>query len=1717
MAKGVTKKKNRKLRRQIRKTIGALLMVSAITVAAVPVPDISANPTVGSDKEPIKVAVTSTEGEVKPADATDGYASVVPYVKDAPTDKDKIIYTSGDGKFKFAFIRNVGAVLLDYQDSQSETTLTIPNQLEAYRSYANNYQDAAYYCLVSSNNELLGYKLQNEPLVDEATGQLKFMTSGREDLGITAEIEVLRNQVEPSGDKWIYKYNKREYKLDDDGNQTTEIITTPAECEAVQMYGDRYYPCFYNTRQTWEKFNDEDLYYLPIVNGADQYGDWEKAGANTDHWRIRADVAYVGAEKINTVNSGSGWELGAVRNAMGDGVFKNAFWIRDLKIEAVLRGVADYAFYDCSQLNRVEFKAGLESLGNGAFANCQALTEVIMPDCRAIGKDAFYNCTALRNIDMPSGTLTHLGDCAFEGCTSLESINFHRPGGEPVPLQKIGNHTFWGCTALASMEFPNGYFEENPLDIDMFYGCTSLQYIKAPDTDSGANIDFDTHHKDNGAYTRCTGNTWESFRNTVPESFYVEGPVRSDIHTTANNNSLTYKYPNEQLYEKVVYEHDAVKDKGNLDGRSAKVFYKVRVDGNNVGRLEEFGILNYDGTTGTENLSHPDIITIPEKVGTFGISAIEEGSFNNNCDLVKVTVPASVTSIGANAFKGCHELETVIFTDTTQIQSIGADAFRTQETLSGVCKHTLYPGTYGSDDDIPLSKKDECNPGDAVPKPKLYFVGTMLDANNNDTETFKYATNGTTSISHRNSDDIWITCHSGWPTNMEVQYNYDPGTQTGESQLVGYPRFEDLSGNTTAWATDLPYVTKSDDITYYANMIQRAIDYSRGIEVSPPITPEEQAFLAATLNPVIPASIDSIKPGLFSGYNSNGYQTDWEGYYRDEEGNIFDPKGQPAPSYDFKPIPTDTEIKTITINGVKEIEPYTFKNCIGLTEASIIGSEQVGDYAFEDCEQLARATVGGNLQDTGKRPFKGCKNLMEINCLAANFSYGNGILYRTTAEGKEIVECLENRGMTSGGTGSYNVGPDELSGVSSIKPEAFADCKDITQVDLSKTTIPYLMEGSFKNTAMNSIILPGALRRIEEGAFQNGEAKRLMVYFKGNGNVIIVEDAFAYLDEDGNQDPKKQQEVIFQCLEGTIPYDYAKDYDYIITRNDEVYQEYEVVFWNPIEFPSKDHAVPIEGSRQMVRSGEAAVAPDTEGLKCNNEELVFVGWDTDFSSVTKDLDIYATYGSPEYTVTFIDGFDGATLKTEKVKYGGSATPPTEEELPEHPGYIFMGWDKPHYNITADTTIVAKFVDGSGDINRFKVSFYLTDEDTDPWWETYASDGQVIMAPMPPAREGYTFVKWLWAPASSATGVKQDTSVYAQWTTGSGTNPNPSPSGGGTNPNPSPSGGGNGGNNGGNGSNGSPSPSTSPSASPTATPSSGSDVVKYTVSVSGGSGSGSYPAGTVVAINAYYMGEGQQFDKWTSSTAGVGFANPNASSTTFTMPATNVAVTATYKTGGSGSANTNTSGGGGGNGGGGNTVTGSASGNNGTVVDVTRPGISNTNVAGATVSGATDNFVVKVTEDQAATDAATGALQARFGDLSRIKYFPMDISLYDSTGRTKIADTSGISVNLTLPLPDELIQYAGNNKMAAISGGALEDLNARFTTVGGVPCINFTATHFSPYVLYVDTANLTEATIDATPKTGDPIHPKWFLALGMACISLILFFKRDKVAVKTKAA
>ena len=173
---------------------------------------------------------------------------------------------------------------------------------------------------------------------------------------------------------------------------------------------------------------------------------------------------------------------------------------------------------------------------------------------------------------------------------------------------------------------------------------------------------------------------------------------------------------------------------------------------------------------------------------------------------------------------------------------------------------------------------------------------------------------------------------------------------------------------------------------------------------------------------------------------------------------------------------------------------------------------------------------------------------------------------------------------------------------------------------------------------------------------------------------------------------------------------------------------------------------------------------------------------------------------------------------------------------------------------------------------------------------------------------------------------------------------------------------------------------------------------------------------------------------------------------------------------------------------------------------------------AKVNGSSDNYVVKISETQEAEDRAKEALGKEFGSLENIKYLPMDISLYDSTGTNKISPVpDGVTVSVTIPIPDDLAIYGGNNKIGSTEGGTLEKMAPKFTVINSVPCMTFTASHFSPYVVYVDTANLTAAgTLDQTPQTADPIHPKWFLVTGLIAAALFMFLKRDPEDVITAA-
>ncbi len=363
---------------------------------------------------------------------------------------------------------------------------------------------------------------------------------------------------------------------------------------------------------------------------------------------------------------------------------------------------------------------------------------------------------------------------------------------------------------------------------------------------------------------------------------------------------------------------------------------------------------------------------------------------------------------------------------------------------------------------------------------------------------------------------------------------------------------------------------------------------------------------------------------------------------------------------------------------------------------------------------------------------------------------------------------------------------------------------------------------------------------------------------------------------------------------------------------------------------------------------------------------------------------------------------------------------------------------------------------------------------------YVENGGMAVPPTVPKRKGFTNTGW----SGDYKGVTKDLLLIAQYKADANAS---NGSGGGSST--------------GTGTSGSGSSSSGSGSSDAAS----SDI--NTVTVINGTGSGTYKKGDKVTITANGPALGQTFDKWVTSSLNVAMANVLSNTTTFTMPDNAVVVTATFKSDGTrpstGGTTTTVSG---------NTTTGTATGTaanaSGNVVRVNKAGISNTNLASAVVNGSSDKFMVVISDSAEATAAIEAALQAQYGDrFPALRYVAMDISLYDATGTAKIENTQGLSVDITIPIPDALIQYGGNNRAISVANGALEHLGTRFTAIGGVPCMSFTATHFSPYGAYVDTENLT-ASMDMTPKTGDGIHPKWFLAVGLMCASIVLFLKKD---------
>lgn len=1301
-----------------------------------------------------------------------------------------------------------------------------------------------------------------------------------------------------------------------------------------------------------------------------------------------------------------------------------------------------------------------DSTETGVFSKAaNVVTLRTSSELLGIGKNAFRNCSSLSGIELSNGTMT-IHNYAFADCINMQSANIDLRAA----VQIIGEHAFLNCKALRSFTMP---IAVQKLGDGAFEGCTGLKTMTLTSDDYNVALQEIGDHvfKDCQSLERLTIPEGVKQNNSQDLRLSLIQGCTGLKSVTTTDRSLTF----------------AETDSFSFNGFLATVSDEFYFAGYSSSSLHDTAT---EYSVAFKYLDSPYLYEkVVEEINDSGVGTGKRITYRvdedsnlkefvmdpgvENVDIPRSIGPYKILSIGSDSFRNNCYLKKI--TIPSSIVSIEDYAFQGCHNLKDVIYEqpinltTIGTGAFDTQI-VQTGKLCDATGGsrtcadvvNEVSTPVLTFTGSI----DPDSVPFSYAMDPANNINRGTQKRTYITFFSGWPTNLTVQYNPD----TNLNELINYPSFSDLLSRDLNVA-NYPYLT-TDQI----NAAEEAVAaYQSGGD----ITQDQSDIINSALNVVLPKGIEGVKEGIFSG--------------KDEKGDAVDTGN------------ADNDIQSIRMEGVSNVPAYAFYGCQGLQSVIMRSSgnedgDRVGDYAFGNCDDLTNVTMSDHVVGLGLRPFKECDKLTYVNFEdSPYFVCDNGIIYGLE-NGKRVrvVECLETRGN---GIGTSTVSNKEMEGIESIQDEAFMDCTGIGDVNLEESRIKDVPVSCFENaTKLFSVELPDGAENIKEFAFRNS----------GLG-AITIPDSVTYIDPQAfaNSDGSVIPNVEVTCAENSTAEKVANNYSpYGWKVSDtRLLPTYVVMF-----FDSAENGTVLD--QQRVRQGDDAVAPEAPVKEGYN----FTGWRPEYTNVSRDLSVYPYYDQAVYVVRFFDWDRTTVIQTQRVLYGEDAFAPAAPELE---GFRFTGWSTSYTNVTEDTDVYPNYeVDttggsssggsgtgsggssvsgngsGSGSSSGssgtttsdgktlYTVTFYNYDQTVVS--QQMVESGKSATTPVSPTRPQYRFTGWM----PSYDNVTKDLDVYAQFekktTRGTSTSTSDSASG------------------------------TSDSSGSTGSGSSGTKTAKtYVVTVENGSGSGSYTPGSTVSITAFDFA-GRTFTNWAASSTDFLINDVTATTATFTMPEHAVNVVAKYTT------TTTSTGRVAGASASGNTTTVRRTINNGTRVDITKSGISNRDVASASVSGSSDNFVVKISDDESAKALVEQALLAEYGNLDNIKYFAMDISLYDSTGQNKINNTDGLSVTVTMPIPDALVPYAGNNKTASVLNGKLDKLTPRFTTIDGVPCVSFVAKHFSPYTVYVDTANLTAGTYDSTPKTGDPIHPKWFLAIGLAILSVLMFGagrERKKIVIE----
>ncbi len=211
--------------------------------------------------------------------------------------------------------------------------------------------------------------------------------------------------------------------------------------------------------------------------------------------------------------------------------------ITDCPISEDTKVIAGGAFSGCTNLSNITLPGSITSIESSTFSNCKSLTSIIIPSSvTSIGSSAFYGCEALRSVTF-SPNIESLGSSAFGSCYALTYIDLSSCTKLTTLPQSVFNRTY----SLISVELPetitkidSGAFEYsgvmtiilpssltsiNSRAFDYCYRLVEVYNLSNVSISNGSNIGRDVILK--GLYTNL--NTTSKIQTINNMQYYVDG------------------------------------------------------------------------------------------------------------------------------------------------------------------------------------------------------------------------------------------------------------------------------------------------------------------------------------------------------------------------------------------------------------------------------------------------------------------------------------------------------------------------------------------------------------------------------------------------------------------------------------------------------------------------------------------------------------------------------------------------------------------------------------------------------------------------------------------------------------------------------------------------------------------------------------------------------------------------------------------------------------------------------------------------------------------------------------------------------------------------------------------------------------------------------------------------------------------------------------------